>query len=92
MAFVPKPNTGTLWPNDRKSSMNHPDLRGDLFLDRLFMQDLVDTCEGNTIKISVAAWNKTIANKECLSLSVSLPFVKNETPKAAPADDEDVPF
>ena len=34
MAFVPKPNTGTLWPNEKKKADNHPDVRGDLNLMR----------------------------------------------------------
>ncbi len=100
--FVPKPNTGTLWPNDRKSSPNHPDVRGDVHIDRTFLQDMIDKCEGDTVKLQISGWEKVIANKNCLSLSVSAPYVKPEgyapqrsrqadTP-ANPASDEDVPF
>jgi hypothetical protein len=106
--FVPKPNTGTLWPNDRKNSPNHPDMRGDVFVDRVFLQDMIDKCEGDLVKLQVAAWDKVIANKNCLSLSVSAPYVRQEgqsssgggyqragarAPAPAPdVPDEDIPF
>ena len=77
--FMPKPNTGTLWPNDRKTAETHPDMRGDIFLDRTFLQDMIDKSEDDLVKIQVAGWAKTIANKECLSLSASAPYVKSES-------------
>lgn len=106
--FVPKPNTGTLWPNDRKNSPNHPDMRGDVAVDRVFLQDMIDKCEGDLVKLQVAAWDKVIAGKNCLSLSVSAPYVKQEgqssgggyvrggakpaPQQAKPVDDEEIPF
>ena len=104
--FVPKPNTGTLWPNDRKNSPNHPDMRGDVFIDRVFLQDMIDKCESDLVKLQVAAWDKVIAGKNCLSLSVSAPYVKQEgqssggyqragarAPAPAPdVPDDDIPF
>jgi len=76
--YVPKPNTGTLWPNDRKSSASHPDIRGDVFIDRMFLQDMCDNCEGDLVKLQIAGWEKVIGGKNCLSLSVSAPYVKPE--------------
>ena len=76
--FVPKPNSGTLWPNDRKNAPNHPDMRGDVFFDRTFLQDMIDKSEGDLVKIQISAWDKVIANKNCLSLSASAPYVKPE--------------
>lgn len=102
--YVPKPNSGTLWPNDRKSSPNHPDMRGDVFVDRVFLQDMIDKAEGDLIKLQISAWDKVIAAKNCLSLSVSAPYVKQESqsggyqrPGARPApppavSDDDIPF
>jgi hypothetical protein len=93
MAFIPRPNTGTLWPNDRKSSDNHPDVRGDLSLDRGLLQGLLRKTDDDLIKISVSGWNKTIAGKDCISIAASEPYVKKEEPTyKKPADDEDVPF
>jgi hypothetical protein len=76
--FIPKPNTGTLWPNDRKNAPNHPDMRGDVFLDRTFLQDMIDKSEGDLVKIQISAWDKVIANKNCLSISAQAPYVKPE--------------
>ena len=41
MAYEPKPNSGTLWPNDSKKSPNHPDVKGDIHLDRDFLKTLM---------------------------------------------------
>ena len=77
--FIPKPNTGTLWPNNRKAAPSHPDMRGDIFFDRTFLQDMIDKSEDDLVKIQVSGWAKTIANKECLSLSASAPYVKGDS-------------
>lgn len=93
MAFIPKPNTGTLWPNDRKSSANHPDVRGDLYLDKGLLQGLLRKTDDDLIKISISGWNKTIASKDCISIAASEPYVKKEESSyKKPVDDEDVPF
>ena len=76
--YVPKPNTGTMWPNERKTSPNHPDMRGDVFLDRAFLQDMIDKSEGDLVKIQISAWDKVILGKNCLSLNASAPYVKPE--------------
>lgn len=76
MAFVPKPNTGTLWPNDKKKTDMHPDVRGDLNLDRFFLKDMLAKTDDDLIKISVAGWKKEINGKKTLSISASEPYVK----------------
>ena len=76
MAFVPKPNTGTLWPNDKKKTDTHPDVRGDLNLDRSFLKDMLAKTDDELIKISVAGWKKEINGKKTLSISASEPYVK----------------
>ena len=75
MAFVPKPNTGTLWPNDKKKTDSHPDVRGDLNLDRSFLKDMLAKTDDDLIKISVAGWKKEINGKKTLSISASEPYV-----------------
>lgn len=106
--FVPKPNSGTLWPNDRKNAPNHPDMRGDIYLDPTFLQDMIDKSAGELVKIQISAWDKVLAGKNCLSVSASAPYVKPEgqassagyqrggaKPAAPPQrqiDDEDIPF
>jgi hypothetical protein len=75
MAFVPKPNTGTLWPNDKKTD-THPDVRGDLNLDRSFLKDMLAKTDDDLIKVSIAGWKKEINGKKTLSISASEPYVK----------------
>lgn len=91
MSYTPKPNTGTLWPNERKTAENHPDVRGDLFLDRAFVEALLKKNEP-LVKIAVAGWNRTLGGKEAISMMASEPFVREARPEAKPAPDEDVPF
>lgn len=90
--FVPKPNTGILWPNDKKSSPNHPDVRGDVSLDRVFLQDMIDKADGDLVKLSISGWKKTVAGKSALSLSVSAPYVKPSGYAKPRQDSDDVPF
>jgi hypothetical protein len=87
--FVPRPNTGTLWPNEKRSD-NHPDVRGDIFVEISLLKKLMAQADGDQVKLSVSGWRKEIAGKKALSLSVSEPYVKS-APKAQ-AEDEDVPF
>lgn len=100
MTYIPKPNSGTLWPNQKKTAQNQPDMRGDVYLDRLLLQDLVDSCEGEFIHLSVAGWEKIIAGKNCVSLSFQRPYNKEQTynkeeraiaPRQSKPD-EDIPF
>ena len=76
MAFVPKPNTGTLWPNDKKKTDSHPDVRGDLNLDRSFLKDMLAKTDDDLIKVSIAGWKKEINGKKTLSISASEPYIK----------------
>lgn len=88
MTFIPKPNTGTMWQNDKKATDSHPDWRGDIHLDQDFLKQMMEKSDG-LVKLQVSAWD----NKNRLSLSVSAPFVKVEkTPPKKSVEDEDVPF
>jgi len=90
MAFIPKPNTGTLWPNEKKTP-NHPDVRGDLHLDADMLKNLIRSSEDGLVRISISGWNKSIANKDCISIAASEPYVKKEQVKVE-VDDDDIPF
>ncbi len=76
MAFIPKANTGTLWPNDKKKTETHPDVRGDLHLDRDFIKAMMMKHPEGLIKISVAGWKKEFNGKKALSISASEPYEK----------------
>lgn len=89
MSFIPKPNTGTIWPNDRKAAPNQPDMRGDLFFDKAFLKEMLTKAQEETVKIQISGWNKVIAGKNCLSVSLSAPYVK---PQPTLASDDDMPF
>jgi uncharacterized protein (DUF736 family) len=95
MTFIPKPNTGSLWANDRKTAENHPDLRGEIVVDKQLLVDLIAKGE-NPVKIALAGWNKTTINgRDYVSLVASEPFVpqkKVDPVKPQPEDDGDVPF
>lgn len=90
--YVPRPNSGTLWPNNKRAE-NHPDVRGDAFLDRKLLQSLLRNSDDELIKVQVSGWAKIIAGKECVSLSFSEPYEKPQSkPASKPVADEDVPF
>jgi hypothetical protein len=97
MTFIPKPNTGSLWANDRKTTENQPDLRGEIVVDKQLLVDLIAKGE-NPVKIALAGWNKTTVNgRDYVSLVASEPFipqkkVEPEPVQQTPVDDEDVPF
>ena len=84
MAYEPKPNSGTLWPNEYKKAANHPDIKGDVFIDRDLLNALMIKQPTGLVKISISGWKKIIANKDAISISASEPWVK-------PAEDE-VPY
>jgi hypothetical protein len=93
--YVPKPNSGTLWPNEYKKNENHPDVRGDLYLDLSMLKTEWAKAENNMLKVSISGWSKEIAGKQVLSISAAAPYVKpaESAPPAAPSNfDEDAPF
>jgi hypothetical protein len=91
--FIPRPNTGTLWPN-RKATQNHPDMRGDVFIDRKFLEGLLKKSDDELVKVQVAGWHKVIAGKDCMSLQVSEPYERQESrpQRSSSVDSDDVPF
>lgn len=90
MSYTPKPNTGTLWPNEYKKAENQPDKRGDLLLDRSLLKLLMSKTDGDLIKITVSGWTRVINGKDCLSIAASEPYVKPV--KSVLDDDSDMPF
>lgn len=90
MAFVPRPNTGTLWPNDKRTSDNQPNVRGDIFVDKELLQKLLKEAENGMVQLSLAGWTKELAGKKALTIKVSEPY-KKAAPVAS-SDEEDLPF
>jgi len=56
MAFVPKPNSGALFQNDKKEKETHPDLKGDFNIDG--------------VNYWISGWKKTSARGEFISFAV----------------------
>lgn len=95
MAFEQKANSGALFINQKKNSPNHPDMRGDVHLDKTFLIGLMDKSNGPLVKVAISAWNKTsAAGNEYLSLSASEPWEPGQAaaaPKPQVPDDE-IPY
>ena len=75
--YEPKPNTGSLFKNTYKKAENQPDLKGDLILDKVFLEDLMNNSKTSTIKVSISAWSKESEKVgKYLSISIGQPYVK----------------
>ena len=105
--YIPKPNTGTLFNNDRKDpGSSQPDMKGYIYLDRaLINEQLKNTPDNELVKFDVGAWD----NGGRFGMSFSVPYVKPEDrvnqktqaaepavpaaePAPQPGQDDDVPF
>lgn len=93
MDYTPKPNSGSLFNVKEKRNPNWPDIRGDIFVSRELLENVLQQ-DGDLIKIALSAWRKEAkTGTKYLSLSVSEPYEKKTEPqKQEPQDDEDVPF
>jgi len=94
MAYIPRPNSGTLWPPESKPSESHPDLRGNVMIEKSLLQALISKSE-DPVKISISGWKRKFKGMDCLSVRVSEPFKASEPyvkPKEPEVPDEDVPF
>lgn len=93
--FIPKPNSGMLFNAKEKRTPNWPDVRGDIFMTREFMETMLQQ-KGDLIKISVSAWRKQAkTGTKYLSLALSEPYESTSEPTPKPAsnvEDEDIPF
>jgi hypothetical protein len=81
MGYETKPNTGTLFTNDRKAQENHPDYNGKLLISRDLLQKLAGYGEA---QIEISAWIKeTKSGKTIINLSCKEPY-KKEASQYAP--------
>jgi hypothetical protein len=64
MPYEPKPDTGTLFTNDRKTAENQPDMTGDI---------LIALPNGGAKKMRIAGWWKQGQRGEFLSVKLSEP-------------------
>ena len=75
------PPSGRLFANNRKSSPNAPDVKGDLEISREVLDHLIDCYEnGQPIKMDIAGWKKAMKKGGTFySLSASIPWMKNNS-------------
>ena len=83
--FDQKPNSGAMFANEQKKTENHPDWRGDVYLDKTFLIEQMDQANGPLVKVALSAWAMTAksSGKKYLSLAASAPWVKK---------DDDLPY
>lgn len=80
MAYEVKPNTGTLFVNDRKQAETHPDYTGKLLIGRELLQKLAAYGEAN---LEISAWIKeTKAGKTIISLQCKEPYQRDAAPQS----------
>jgi hypothetical protein len=94
--YIPKPNTGSIFPNGRKQEPQQPDLTGKINLTKELMQECMDaTPDGELVVMDVSGWHN--ANNR-IGLSVKKQYVKpadqkTAEPKPEPTiSDEEIPF
>ena len=95
MAYEPKPNTGSLFRNDYKTAEMHPDMKGDVHIDRSLMEDMLKKSNDQMVKFSLSAWSKTYGNgKKFLSINIGAPWEGGQAQaKPAPSvSDDDLPY
>ena len=74
--FENRPNTGTLFENEKKTSETSPDISGFVLVDKALIESLMNKSNDSTIKLSIAGWNKKSSKGNTLiSLAVSEPYV-----------------
>jgi len=98
MAYQPKPNTGSLWPNKDRSNPTSPNARGSIFIDRDLLKELMQNSDSQLIEMEVSAWTAVWEkeNVKYQNLVVKKPF--KAKPKAQQPtqesnnDNDDIPF
>lgn len=82
MAYEQKPNTGAMFIN-KKQTGNQPNLRGSVYVDKVFLENMITQSKGSLVEIAIAGWNqKSKAGDPYISLAVSEPYKKEDQPQA----------
>jgi kynurenine formamidase len=91
--FETKPNTGFIFKNKFKKDQTHPDLKGDVYLDKQLIEQLIKESKGNIIKIHLGCYSKKGKDGHTfLSVYASKPFIKPTVAHAFTEIDDDLPF
>ena len=93
MEFETKPNTGFIFKNKFKKDQTHPDLKGDVYLDKQLIEQLIKDSKDNVIKIHLGCYSKKGKDGNTfLSVYASKPFVKPTHSQQFNDKDDDLPF
>ena len=78
MAYEVKPNTGSLFVNEKKTSDAHPDFQGKIIISAELIRKLAKN--GENFQFDVSGWKKTTGSgKNLLSLAIKEPYKKPES-------------
>jgi hypothetical protein len=78
MAYEIRPNTGSLFVNEKKTETAQPDFQGKIVISAELIKKLAS--QGDLITFDVSGWKKTTGTgKNLLSLSIKEPYKKAES-------------
>lgn len=78
MAYEIKPNSGSLFVNEKKTSEAHPDFQGKIIISAELIRKLANN--GGDFQFDVSGWKKTTGSgKNLLSLAIKEPYKKPES-------------
>lgn len=86
------PNSGALFPNKNKTSDAHPNVRGNVKIERSLLKELMLESDNELIEIEISGWTKEFKGGKFLSLKVAKPYKRDAAPKKQADDSEDIPF
>ena len=86
------PNSGALFPNKNKTSDAHPNVRGNVKVERGLLKELMAESDGELIELEISGWTKEFKGGKFLSLKVAKPYKRDAAPKKQADDSEDIPF
>lgn len=77
LTYQPKPNQGAIFLDQKRENPDAPNLRGDLYLDRQLLADLLEQPD-ELVKVQIASWERVSKNNhKYFTLLASKPFVKD---------------
>ena len=97
MAYENRPNTGSLWPNENRTQDMQPNTKGNIYIDRGLLEELLAKSDNPLIQLEISGWTSIWKEKNIkyISLKIAKPFVKGEkqyTPPPKDDDDDSIPF
>jgi len=86
------PNSGALFPNKNKKSEAHPNVRGNVKIERSLLKELMNETDNELIEIEISGWTKDFKGGKFLSLKVAKPYKKEGYAPKQNDDDSEIPF